>query len=94
MQYPIYCGHTFTVTLYIEFEKITKIADNIHMGKYLKNLLQGISQVLILYPDDNYVHPSKGDFRNDNKVLRKDANQIAKDLNKTIQKYGQQIYSR
>jgi len=46
----------------------------------LKNILAGASQVLVLFPNDEYIHPSKGDFRKDALLLREDSVNVAHDL--------------
>jgi hypothetical protein len=58
------------------------------MTKHIKHIIEGARQVLVLMPAERYVIPSKSDFLRDVKVLRQDANQIARDINKTIKKHG------
>ena len=54
------------------------------MGYFLKNLLNGARQVLVLWPDDDYVRPSRHAFRNDMRLLQGDAKRVARDLYITV----------
>jgi hypothetical protein len=54
------------------------------MNKHLKNWLDGVSQVLILYPEQDYLRPQRGDCRKDAAVLRGDAAKITKGLGKHL----------
>lgn len=56
------------------------------MTKHLKNLLDGARQVLVLWPDNNYVRPERGDFYKDNYNLRSDAARIASGLRENVKK--------
>lgn len=58
------------------------------MNKHLKNWLDGISQALILYPEQDYFRPQRGDFRKDAAVLRSDAAKVARELHKNVSKHG------
>ena len=40
------------------------------MEQHLKNIIDGIRQVLVLWPDNDYVIPARGDFRKDAINLR------------------------
>lgn len=57
------------------------------MNEHWNNFLEGMGQVLVLWPDDDYLRPQQGedalaDYRN----LRGDMGRIAKDLRKTLKK--------
>lgn len=54
------------------------------MGQHLKNILDGMRQAFALWPENDYVRPSRGDFRKDNANLRADAERIAAGLRKNI----------
>lgn len=58
------------------------------MSKHLKNIIDGVRQVLVLFPSETYVRPSRTDFRKDVKVLRQDSKRVIRDLNKTVEKCG------
>jgi len=58
------------------------------MSKHLKYLIEGARQVLVLFPADGYVQPSRSDFKKDIKTLRKDAHKVIADLSITTRKYG------
>lgn len=58
------------------------------MNHHLKNWLDGVSQALVLYPEQDYLRPQRGDFRKDNAVLRGDAAKITTGLRKNVSKYG------
>jgi len=61
------------------------------MGQHIKNILDGMRQVLVLWPESDYVRPSRGDFRKDNSNLRSDVGRVAEGLRKNIKKrkYGE-----
>lgn len=63
------------------------------MGQFLKNLLHGARQVLVLKPCDDYIRPSRNDFRADANALRSDAGRVAQGLKTNTKKYAQ-IHSR
>ena len=50
--------------------------------------------VLVLYPENDYIRPDKSDFSRDAANLRSDFNHVASDIRKTTLKYGKQIYNR
>ncbi len=56
------------------------------MNKHLQNWLDGLSQALVLYPEQDYLRPQRGDFRKDSAVLRGDAAKITKALGKNVAK--------
>ncbi|MDD2722397.1 MAG: hypothetical protein PHH59_00035 [Methylovulum sp.] len=58
------------------------------MNRHLKNWLDGISQTLILYPEQDYCRPQRGDFRKDAAALRSDAAKITGGLRKNVTKHG------
>ena len=45
--------------------------------------------VLVLYPENDYIRPDKSDFSRDAANLRSDFNHVARDLRKTTLKYGE-----
>ncbi|PZN77223.1 MAG: hypothetical protein DM484_15180 [Candidatus Methylumidiphilus alinenensis] len=61
------------------------------MINHLKNFLDGVSNVLALWPDEDYVRPQRGDCLTDYDYLRTDMGQVAKDMRKALkkQKHGQ-----
>jgi hypothetical protein len=56
------------------------------MERHMKNILDGMRQVLVLWPEADYVLPSRGDFRKDNGNLRSDAGRVAEGLRKNLKK--------
>lgn len=54
------------------------------MGKHLQNFLDGIAQVLVLWPEDDYVRPRRGDFHKDAAALRGDVAKVGRDLRKSL----------
>ena len=54
------------------------------MSKHLENFLDGIAQVLVLWPEDDYTIPRRGDFRKDAAALRQDAAKVGKGLRKSL----------
>ncbi|WP_017365271.1 hypothetical protein [Methylococcus capsulatus] len=56
------------------------------MGKHLKNLLDGAWQVLVMWPESDYVRPSRGDFGKDSDNLRANARRIARGLRDNVKK--------
>lgn len=48
------------------------------MNNHLKNWLDGVSQALVLYPEQDYLRPRRGDCQNDVAALRGDVAKIAK----------------
>ncbi len=61
------------------------------MINHLKNFLDGVSNVLVLWSDEDYVRPHLGDCFSDYNYLRSDMGQVAKDMRKALkeQKHGQ-----
>lgn len=55
----------------------------------LKNILDGIANVLTLYPDSDYIRPDKCGFNRDAANLRGDFKNVADDLKKTTLNYGE-----
>lgn len=62
-----------------------------HSKSLLRNLLEGMGLVLVLYPEDSYRLPSEAGFSEDIENLRSDARKIASDLRKTTARYHGQI---
>jgi len=56
------------------------------MNHHLKNWLDGLGQVLVLYNDQDYLYPQRGDFRQDAFALRNDAAKITKGLRTNLSK--------
>lgn len=63
------------------------------MTKHIKYILQGIRQILVLSPEDDYIRPSKFDFWKDIVALRQDSSRVSRDLRKTLKQYDKQIYN-
>lgn len=62
------------------------------MISFLSNLIEGMRQVLVLYPDRTYIRPKRGDFQKDYDNLRSDAGRVARDLREGVAKYGEADY--
>ena len=58
------------------------------MSSWFRKILEGASQVLVLYPDVDYPVSTKGGFAQDVKNLRGDFEQVASDMRKGVAKYG------
>ena len=58
------------------------------MNHHLKNWLDGLSQALVLYPDQDYLRPQRGDFQNDAAALRGDVAKMANGLRKNLANNG------
>jgi len=58
------------------------------MGKHIKNIIDGVMQVLVLNPEVSYERPSRSDFSKDVKALSRDSKRVIQDLNKTAAKCG------
>jgi hypothetical protein len=56
------------------------------MSKLLKNLLDGMRQVFVIWPENDYVRPAHGDFRKDNDNLKADAARIFSGLRSNVKK--------
>ncbi len=56
------------------------------MEKHWKNFLDGARQVLVLWPEDDYLRPERGGFLTDNCKLRSDAGRVAKGLREKLKK--------
>lgn len=65
------------------------------MGKHLKNILDGAQQVLVLWPEDDYIRPKRGDFLIDHNNVRADCGRITEGLRRNVkkQRYGE-TYNR
>ena len=61
------------------------------MIKHLKNFLDGASNVLVLWPDEDYVRPQRGDCLTDYTFLHRDMGKVAKEMRKALknQKHAQ-----
>ncbi len=64
------------------------------MGKHLLNILAGARQALVMWPDADYIRPSKDGFKRDSANLRGDSKRVAKDIRKTIKEHGKQANNR
>lgn len=58
------------------------------MNNHLKNWLDGVSQALVLYPEQDYLRPRRGDCQNDAAALRGDVAKIANGLRKSLADNG------
>jgi hypothetical protein len=58
-----------------------------------KNIIDGMANVLVLYPDSDYIRPDKRGFSRDAANLRGDFNNVANDLRNTVLKHGENHYS-
>jgi len=61
------------------------------MGQLLRNILSGARQVMVIWPDDDYIIPGRDGFAQDARALGKDARQIAYGLRKSAKEYGKQV---
>ncbi|MEO6824150.1 MAG: hypothetical protein ABI167_05380 [Nitrosospira sp.] len=64
------------------------------MGKHLLNLLAGARQALVMWPDADYIRPSKDGFQKDASKLRGDSKKVARGLAKTVRVHGKQANDR
>ena len=60
------------------------------MKRLLRNLLIGAGRVLEMCPHQDYIYPSRDDFRRDMKALQGDWAAVTGDLQKAIDRYGKQ----
>ena len=58
----------------------------------LKNIIDGMANVLVLYPDSDYIRPDRRGFSRDAANLRGDFKRVAGDLRKTVLEYGEDYY--
>jgi hypothetical protein len=58
-------------------------------NRFISNILNGMASVLVLDTGRDYQKPDRTGFYQDAKNLSNDAQQVARDLNKTISHYGQ-----
>ena len=58
----------------------------------LKNIIDGMASVLVLYPENDYQRPDKLGFSQDAANLRADFNRVATDLRNTVLKHGENYY--
>ena len=63
--------------------------------EHLKNILDGMRQVLILDAGSQYIRPSRNGFYKDASMLRGDVKSVASDMNKLVkkQKNGKQAHN-
>ena len=54
------------------------------MGRHWQNFFDGIAQALILWPEDDYIRPRRGDFRKDAAALRRDVAKVGGGLRKSL----------
>lgn len=66
------------------------------MGEYIKRMIEGMGQVLVVSPSRVYEKPLKSDFRSDLATLRNDARKVGQDLTNTTKQYsdGKPSYQR
>lgn len=62
--------------------------------EHLKNILAGLSSVLVLAPGSDYVRPEKGGFSRDAERLRGDVRRVGADMRRVSDGYGKQIDHR
>ena len=63
------------------------------MAAIWKNIIDGARQVMILFPDADYIRPKRGDAAADLDNLRKSVRSVSNDFSKKVQKYyGKQIH--
>lgn len=55
----------------------------------LKNIIDGMANALVLYPDNDYIRPDKRGFSRDAANLRGDFKRTTNDLRKTTLNYGE-----
>lgn len=58
----------------------------------LKNIIEGMANALVLYPDSDYIRPDKNGFNRDAANLRGDFKRTANDLRKTTLNYGENYH--
>ncbi len=65
------------------------------MGRHLKNILDGARQVLVLWPENDYIRPKRGDFLIDHNNVRADCGRITEGLRRNVknQRHGE-TYNR
>jgi hypothetical protein len=54
------------------------------MGQFLKHILDGARQVLVICPPSEYIRPSRKGFNRDHITLNGDSQQVVRDFNKVI----------
>ncbi|QFY44132.1 hypothetical protein F6R98_17070 [Candidatus Methylospira mobilis] len=64
------------------------------MMRYFKNIMDGMRQVLVMYPGSDYVRPTRKGFLIDNANLRGDATRVANALRDNIKQYDGEAYYR
>ena len=57
------------------------------MNMHLQNWLDGIKKALVLYPEQDYYLPQRGDFSKDTASLRSDAAKVGKGLRNNVTKH-------
>lgn len=62
--------------------------------EHLKNILTGLSSVLVIAPDSDYVRPGRGGFVRDSDRLRGDVRRVGTDMRRVTENYGKQINNR
>jgi hypothetical protein len=72
-----------------KFANVCKTVINQRMGQLLKNILEGARNILVIWPETEYIRPDKHSFQRDNKALRSDSKRVIRDMNRTIKKHGQ-----
>lgn len=55
----------------------------------LRNIIDGMANAFVLYPDSDYIRPDKRGFSRDVENLRGDFNRVSNDLRKTTLNYGE-----
>ena len=62
-----------------------------NMTKMIKNMIKGADRVLDISPPHDYLYPSRDDFQRDMQALRGDCAAVGCDLQREIDRYGEQI---
>jgi hypothetical protein len=62
------------------------------MTQHLKNIIDGMRQVLVICPVNEYVRPTRREFLTDNANLRSDVSRVANGLRETLKQYDGEAY--
>ena len=55
-------------------------------NRIINNIIEGARSVLVIFYDNDYIRPTRGEFARDAKNLSGDVRNIGKDMNKAIAK--------
>ena len=56
------------------------------VSSHLKNILEGMRQAMVIAPEDDYVKPARGEFKEDINALAGDMRIVGNDLRKGLAK--------